>query len=81
MRHSKCRVRQGPWVRIPLSPPVLKAIPIWVSPLKFGGIEMRGFEAKGRDCKARQPSELSSKERFKATECGAAERQIAEQYA
>ena len=21
VRHSKCRVRQGPWVRIPLSPP------------------------------------------------------------
>ena len=39
---------------------------------------MRGFEARGRDCKARQPCELSSKERFKATVRGAAERQIAE---
>jgi len=32
---------------------------------------------KGRDCQTRQPGELSSKERFKATEWGAAERQIA----
>ena len=28
VRHSKCRVRQGPWVRIPLSPPRRKPEPL-----------------------------------------------------
>ena len=55
VRHSKCRVRQGPWVRIPLSPPRRKPEPLVGSGFcvvwsKDAGIRTRKGHSVKREC-------------------------------